>query len=325
MVFFFLLAFSLYYYLVFEKQMEKIRYLKGQISQRDVLVREMYQKNYHNVSDMENKIKDYDQMIAKVYELVPNIKDTPGLLVDFHRLLTENRLTADNITFGQLKAQQNYSTFTLGLKVKGLATDVQSFLKAIEKYKRAVNISKVDFTPTEGGLLESTIELTVYVMHDILPDPQEYPFTGEQQGQKNLFDMFKAPETKAGGGGGQTNPLNPADYLNQLFKMNPGGGGWPQIPAPPDKTPPKNQGGSQPSGAAPQGQGTPGSGTSPQGKAPGGENQTKGQNQGQAPDQTQQEGKTVGTADKQAINPAIPVAAHKPPAAFMNRAIVAKE
>lgn len=325
MVFFTLLIFSLYYILVFEKQMEKIRYLKGQISQRDMLVREMYQKNYHNVSDMENKIKDYDQMVAKVYELVPNIKDTPGLLVDFNRLLTENRLTADKITFGKLKPQQNYGTFTLGLTVKGIASDVQNYLKAIDKYKRAVTISKIDFNPTEEGLLESNIELTVYVMNDILPDPQEYPFISEEPGSKKPFDLFKYYETKAGGGSGAAVPTNPADFLNQLFKTNPGGGGLPQIPALPDMTPPKNQGGSQPSGAAPQGRGNPGSGTLPQGKAPGGESQTKVQNQGQAPDQTQQEGKTVGTAGKQAIDPAIPAAVQKPPATVSNRAIVAKD
>jgi len=246
-VFLFFLAMSLYYFLVLEKQIQRIKYLQEQIAQRDAIVRDMYQKNYQNISDMENKIMEYDAMIARVYEMVPNIKDTPGLLVDFHRLLVENRLTSENITFGQLRPQQNYSTFTMGLKVKGLAHDVQNFLKSIEKYKRAVTINKLDFNPTEEGLLETSIDLTVYVMHDIAPDPLDYPFMSDRFGVKDLFDIFKYPEPKGTGETGSAGAVNPADIWN-LFWGQPGAKGQ-EVPLTPGL--PGTTGTGQASGAAP--------------------------------------------------------------------------
>lgn len=308
--FFLLLAASLYYFLVFEKQMQKIKSLKEQVAQRDALVREMYRKNYHNISDMENKIREYDGMIAKVYELVPNIKDTPGFLVDFHRLLTENRLTSDNISFGQLKSQKNYSTFTLSLKAKGAAADVRNFLKSIEKYKRAVTINKLDFKPTEEGLLETNVDLTVYVMHDIAEDPLEYSFMGDEFGEIDAFEMFKYPEPKGEGTGVQ--PGIPVDIMNFFNGLKPRGKDA-QVPAlPTDLGLPGGRTGTKPSGSAPQGQSPTGGGKS-QGQAPGGSS---------APGQEPKQDKTIVPLTGQPVNPAIGTSAGLPvPTSAINPAI----
>lgn len=252
--FLFLLAFSLYYSMILEKQVQRIKSLKAQVSQRDMIFKDMRQKNISDISDMENKMKEYDKMIAGIYDLAPNIKDTPGIIVDFQRLLTTNRLTSDNLSFSQLTPHGDYSTFTLGLKVKGAAANVQNFLKSVEKYKRAVNINKLNFNPTESGMLEADVELTVYVLHDIVPDPVDYPFMGGQNGAKNPFELFEYPKAKAAEGGSVIPAGKAADSWNSLFNGKPGGVSTPP-PRPPALNPPQTPAaGTQPAPAKPQGQ-----------------------------------------------------------------------
>jgi len=220
-LFFFLSAAALYYFLVLNKQIKQINYLESQIAQRDEIVCEMYGKGFHKISDMENKIKEHEQMIAQIYTMVPNIKDTPGLLVDIYYLLSKHYLSAENVTFGQLQEHQNYNTFIVDLNIKGTASNIQNFLKDMENYKRAVTINKLAFTPAEGDILETYIGLTVFVMHDIEPDPLDYPFMSGQYGRESPFDIFvyPGPEEKREGETKESSDLplnNPADIWKSL-------------------------------------------------------------------------------------------------------------
>lgn len=192
----------LYYFFVLEGQLQRIEELRKEVARKEEIIREMYGRGYRDVSEMEEEIREYDRAIARARELVPNIKDTPGLLVDFYRMVKENHLYSESIAFGQLQAHKGYSTFTLKLKVKGPAGDVRNFLKEVESYRRALTINEVSFNPLPGGLLEADVGLVVFVMHDVAPDPLEYPFMGKRFGVEDFFDAFEYPAPEGGGGAG---------------------------------------------------------------------------------------------------------------------------
>ncbi len=199
--FLFLLAAALYYYLVMEKQLRKIGELKHQVEEQEMVLREMRRKGFHNLSELEDKINEYDRLIEAIYKVVPNIKDTPGLLVDLYQLVTRYGLVSDKVSFGQLKTHQNYSTFAVNLKVKGSPAGVKGFLNALEDYRRPLSVNKVEFTPTKEGELEAAVEVLVFVLHDISPDPLSYPFMDSMAGWENPFEMFKHPAPESPGEG----------------------------------------------------------------------------------------------------------------------------
>ncbi|MHB8156930.1 MAG: type 4a pilus biogenesis protein PilO [Desulfocucumaceae bacterium] len=180
--------------LVFDKQRHRMADLSQQISQQDALLEEMHGKNYNDIPLMEKEIREYDQMIGQVSQIVPDFKDTPGLFVDFYTRVKENRLAKGGITFSELKAEVGYSTFSVKLQVEGLPEDVYSFVEGLKDYKRAANITTLSFVPGEGGVITCDIEMQLYVMHTLKPDPLDYPFMVGGYGVKKPMDMFTYPQ-----------------------------------------------------------------------------------------------------------------------------------
>lgn len=205
------LASFLYYRAVLEGQIKSINSLEHEIARQEVKIAELLAQGLDEPAVLEEKTRAYERLNREIYGVVPNIKDTPGLIVDLYRAVTSYGLSADRLSFSQLKAGQNYSTFTITTSVKGDRASVEAFLKYLDGFERPASISRLEITPAKGGVLEAAVELTVFVLHDVSPDPLHYPFTDGEGGWEDPFDMFavRSPEEekaaapdRTGGGAG---------------------------------------------------------------------------------------------------------------------------
>lgn len=184
----------------------------------------MKSQGYGNVTQFETRIEEIDQKLAEFNDVIPNIKDSPGLLVDFYNSARSNNVEAKSISFGKTEAKDNYSSFLVSLDVSGTKRSVYNFIKEIENYPRLSRISKVEFEPKEGDAILAKITDEFFILNDIKADPQEYPFVNEKGGFNFLFDIFglyKAPGESEGQPGqvsvknqANTNIVNPYDKTN---------------------------------------------------------------------------------------------------------------
>lgn len=187
----------LYYNYVFVGQEKKIRSLERDIRSKENQIEQLTSQGYGDVSRLTDKIQAMNAEIEKIYLKVPNIKDTPGLLVKFYRSAAKNNVTAKTITFGKLESKGNYSSFTISLDVLGSRHDIINFIREIEDYPRMSRISKIEFDPMEDNMILARITDEFYVMHDVMPDPFEYSFMAGRQGQgavTELFEHYELPE-----------------------------------------------------------------------------------------------------------------------------------
>ena len=112
---------------------------------------------YGDVAQLTAKIEDLDNEIENFYEKVPNIKNVPGLLVDFYTSAKKNNVIAQTVTFGRLESKESYNSFQVSIDVLGAKRDVYSFIKEIEGYPRMSRISEVEFEPREGNMIMAKI------------------------------------------------------------------------------------------------------------------------------------------------------------------------
>ncbi|MDF9409765.1 type 4a pilus biogenesis protein PilO [Pelotomaculum isophthalicicum JI] len=189
-VFLLITACFLYYQYVFTTQVKKINDLNKDIKTKESTINQLTSQGYADIPQLNNRILEMNKEIESFYKTVPNMQNIPGLLVDFYNSSKKNNVFAQTITFGKLEAKDNYSSFQVSLDVVGTKYNVLNFIKEIEAYPRLSRISKIEFEPQENNMILAKISDEFYVLHDVVADPLDYPFTEGKRSLNFLYDLF---------------------------------------------------------------------------------------------------------------------------------------
>lgn len=209
-----LAVFFLYYQYFFAVQEKKISALRNDIKGKEDMINQLTNQGYGNVPQLNTRIQELDTEIRKFYVKVPNIKNIPGLLVDFYTSAKKNHVTAQTISFGKLEEKDNYGSFPVSLDVLGAKRDVLNFIKEIEGYPRLSRISKIEFEPREGDMILAKVSDKFFVLRDFKADPLDYPFMDGKHRPDLLYNLFK--EYKVSGEVDQSGNLVVKDNLKEI-------------------------------------------------------------------------------------------------------------
>jgi Tfp pilus assembly protein PilO len=127
-----------------------------------------------NVSQLKQIYENREDAIKKVSYVLPAEKDTPGLIVQFESLASENGLILERIDFGKvIKKTTDKSGLGLtakvleaNVKMKGSYSSFRSFLEALEYNIRIMDVQTINISSSraEGALqiFGFNIKLKVY-------------------------------------------------------------------------------------------------------------------------------------------------------------------
>ena len=161
----------------FSPQFERLQLLRMERAEAQGLIWDARQKGWDNISGLQKQAADYRSQIDAVYLQVHPVKDTPGLLVDIYALTTEYGLYArDRITFGELDSRDGYAVVPMELKLFGRSEDIYGFLNAVENFRRLLGIREIKLEAVTPGFMELFLKIDAYVLGEIAPDPEHYPF-----------------------------------------------------------------------------------------------------------------------------------------------------
>ncbi|MFZ5646937.1 MAG: type 4a pilus biogenesis protein PilO [Bacillota bacterium] len=184
-----------YYKYIFEPQWNNIKKLKSELQSQQQVLSQRKAQGWDDIQSLKEQSDELREKIKKTYVKVTNIKDEPGLLVDFYKLSVTNNLTADTIKFSELKEAdgKGYSTFNVTLDFIGLNRDIYNFIEALENYTRLNRVSDIKFQPLSPNVSQCSLAVEFYVLHEIKPDPLVYPFmAGEYRRDQpyKIFDLY---------------------------------------------------------------------------------------------------------------------------------------
>lgn len=119
-----------YYKFIFEPQWSIINKLKSDLRSQQQVLSQRKAQGWDDIQSLKEQSRQLREKINKTYAKVTNIKDEPGLLVDFYKLSVANNLLADAIKFGELKevGGKGYSTFSISLDFMGRNSDIYKFV-----------------------------------------------------------------------------------------------------------------------------------------------------------------------------------------------------
>ncbi|MBU4533864.1 MAG: type 4a pilus biogenesis protein PilO [Firmicutes bacterium] len=161
----------------FSPQFERLQLLRMERAEVQGLIKDARGKGWDNISDLQKQVEDYRSQIDALYAQVLPVRDTPLLIVDMYALTTEYGLYAgDGLTFGELENREGYAVVPMELKVFGRSEDIFGFLNSVENYKRLLGIREMKLEAVTPGLMESSLKIDAYVLGEIAPDPEHYPF-----------------------------------------------------------------------------------------------------------------------------------------------------
>ncbi len=197
------IGFTLYTF-YFSPQLERLQVLRMERAEAQQLVKEAYDKGWNSISSLQKQAAEYERQIDLLRSLVPSVKDTPGLLVDIYALTTEYGLLAkDGITFGEIEERDGYAVLPMELELLGRSEDIYGFVCAVESFRRLLGVREIKLEATTPGFVESTLKIDAYILGDITPDPEHYPFMVFEQVTGKPYNIFRP------GSGAFGEPLRP--------------------------------------------------------------------------------------------------------------------
>lgn len=147
------------------------------------------------------QLTDIDNEIRELNRLMPDVRDIPGVMVEFYELLKSNRLEGDTISFGEVTLGEKYDSFTTAFSVKGKRADIDAFLKQLEGRKAELSITNLTLIAEdlENFNMDITIKVYMFKADNKSGYPEDYNFMGGNLGNYgNWYEMFKIVEIENG-------------------------------------------------------------------------------------------------------------------------------
>jgi len=178
----------------------KINELAAELETSKKVLNEL--KNKHNEAAKNlQEIKNIDNEIRALDRMMPGDMDVPGTMVEFYKLLTDNNLTGDTITLGEVTQGKQYDFFTVSFDARGKREDIDLFLRQLEGLETEISITNLSIIASDQFNFDINISIAVYLFktdekREYTPD---YYFMEENSGTyKNWYEMFKAMEKENG-------------------------------------------------------------------------------------------------------------------------------
>lgn len=191
-LFLFVLLGGSYYKFIFEPHWSKINKLRSDLGTQQQILSQRKAQGWDDIQSLQEQSRQLREKIGKTYAKVTNIKNEPGLLVDFFKLSVANNLLADTIKFSELKEVdgKGYSTFSISLDFMGRNSDIYKFIQNLEDYSRLNRIAEVKFEPISSHSSKCSLTAEFYVLHEIKPDPLVYPFMAGEYRRNHPYKIF---------------------------------------------------------------------------------------------------------------------------------------
>jgi len=222
------------YRFIIEPQWNEVKKLQAELDRQKQELDFRIKEGWNDISGLKARCEEMERQIKIIHIRVPNIKNEPQLLVDFYKTAKANNVMAEAVKFSELKEVEgkNYSTFTVSTEVIGPTVNIYNFIKDIEEYPRLNRISEIKFEPQSSTWITCSLTVEFYVLHEIQPDPPDYPFMEGEYGKDwpyQIFGVYEQGEEKAPRepGGNGVAAAEPAQALsthedNQLTGDEPG-------------------------------------------------------------------------------------------------------
>lgn len=209
------------YKFIFKPQWNEVKKLRAELDRQKQELDFRIKEGWNDISDLKARCEEIERQIKIIHMRVPNIKNEPQLLVDFYKTAKANNVMAETVKFSELKEVEgkNYSTFTVSTEVTGPTVNIYNFIKDIEEYPRLNRISEIKFEPQSSTWITCSLTVEFYVLHEVKPDPLDYPFMEGEYGKDRPYQIFgvygqgeeKAPQEPGGNG---AVPAEPAQALS---------------------------------------------------------------------------------------------------------------
>jgi Tfp pilus assembly protein PilO/LysM repeat protein len=205
-VFLVLVGSYLLYTFYFKTQIAELKGLQAELDRARNKMTIALAQGWDNIPQIETQIREVKQQQEALYSIVPPVKDTPGLLEEIYQLTTEyNLLVPKPISFSDLQKYDHYAAYTINISVKGRRQAVYLFIQDLETLNRLIEVKKSTLQAESSGYLTGDLELAVYVLEKINPDPSNYPFMDFERDHREPYEIFQVISNKQAAVG---NPLD---------------------------------------------------------------------------------------------------------------------
>lgn len=177
----------------FRPQWEKLNFLRRELSEVQAAVEQAQQQGWDNTPGLQAKIDDLRRQQEELYGVVPRIKDVPGLIATLYELICRYQLEVPKgVVFSNLQEYpEGYATFDASLTVIGKNADVYEFISAVENLPRQVEVAKSLLVAEGQDKLRGELVLRVFVLEEIKPDPDYYPFMEFKKIEQKPYSIFQ--------------------------------------------------------------------------------------------------------------------------------------
>ncbi|NLC08222.1 MAG: type 4a pilus biogenesis protein PilO [Syntrophomonadaceae bacterium] len=191
-VFLVLVGSYLLYTFYFKTQIAELKGLQAELEQARNKMTVALAQGWDNIPQLEAQIREVKQQQEALYSIVPPVKDTPGLLEEINQLTTKyNLLVPKPVSFSELQKYNHYAAYTISISVKGRREAVYLFIHDLETLNRLIEVKKSTLQAESSGYLTGDLELVVYVLEKINPDPSNYPFMDFERNHREPYEIFQ--------------------------------------------------------------------------------------------------------------------------------------
>lgn len=179
-------------------------------------------KGYDNRKLIKQQITQIQDNLASLWSKVPSNKDTPGIIVRLYDLAIKDDIDINSdsglITIGALENNTDYSSYTINMDIKGRHEAVYTFIYDVENLDRLLWLENADINVVESGVLGCKMTLRIFVLGQVKPDPQDYPFMLYERPGQPAYEMFQmAPGAENAGDVGSTGDSEPSNIPDSSY------------------------------------------------------------------------------------------------------------
>ncbi len=185
-------TFFLCYNYIIKPQLENINRLKSELQTQQEELDFRINNGWNDIYSLENDCNQLEEALDNIYREVPNIKNEPLVLVDLYRLAEKNKVTAETVTFSELKEveDEEYKTYTVTTEAAGPNVNIYNFIEDVENYSRLNRISSIEIEPQNDRYSICKLSVEFYVLPEVEPDPLDYPFMQGEYGKDLPYQVF---------------------------------------------------------------------------------------------------------------------------------------
>ncbi|MGE5416834.1 MAG: type 4a pilus biogenesis protein PilO [Acidobacteriota bacterium] len=180
--------------LYWKPQMNQLKSLEQVKAARQNEYNEYLAKGYNNSKEIKRQIAQIQSNISSLWTKVPPNKDTPGIIVNLYDLATKDNIDLNSdsglISIGALETANDYSSYIINMNIKGSHESVYTFIYDVENLNRLVWLENADISVLNAGQLACNMTLRIFVLGQVKPDPQDYPFMFYERPGDPPYQMF---------------------------------------------------------------------------------------------------------------------------------------